>query len=125
MSTRRQEKMARVVRDAVIEAVRNLSDPRITSFVSITRIKVAADMRLADVYFSFFGGSVTDQNKTFTAIEHSRIRIQSFLAGNLNCRFCPILRFHKDEDFKKTLEAWRIIDEEAAKRKEKEQKLQQ
>ena len=115
--------MARIVRDAVSEAVGNLSDPRITVFVSITRVKVAADMRLADVYFSLFGGSETDQNKTFTAIEHARIRVQSFLAGNLECRFCPVLRFHKDEDFKKTMEACRILDEEAAKRKENEQKL--
>ncbi len=114
--------MARVVRDAVSEAVSNLNDPRITSFVSVTHVKVAADLRLADVYFSFFGGSVTDQNKTFTAIEHSRIRIQSFLAGILECRFCPVLRFHNDENFKKTMEAWRILDEEAAKRKEREQK---
>ncbi len=114
--------MARVVRDAVSEAVANLNDPRITSFVSVTRVKVAADMRLADVYFSLFGGSETDQNKTYTALEHSRIRVQSFLAGMLNVRFCPILRFHKDENFKKTMEAWRILDEEAAKRKEKEAK---
>lgn len=117
--------MARVIRDAVIEAIRNLSDPRITSFVSITHVKVAADLRLADVYFSFFGGNETDQNKTFAAIEHSRIRIQSFLAGTLECRFCPILRFHKDENFKKTMEAWRILDEEAAKRRENEQKQQE
>ena len=108
--------MARVIRDAISEAVSNLNDPRITAFVSITRVKVAADMRLADVYFSFFGGSVAEQNKTFTAIEHAKIKIQSFLARGLNCRFCPVLRFHKDEDFKKTLEAWRILDEEAAKR---------
>lgn len=125
MSTRRQERMARIVRDAVSEAIGNLSDPRIKSFVSITRVKVAADMRLADVYMSFFGGKETDQNKTFQAIEHSRIRIRSFLAEILTCRFCPVLRFHMDEDFKKTLEAWRILDEEAAKRKEIEQKQQQ
>jgi len=116
MLTRRQEKMARVIRDAVSQAVANLSDPRITAFVSITRVKVAADMRIADVYISLFGGSAAEQNITFKAIEHARLRIQSFLAGILNCRCCPVLRFHQDEDLKKTIETWRILDEEAAKR---------
>jgi ribosome-binding factor A len=113
--------MARIVRDAVSQAVANLSDPRITSFVSITRVRMAADMRIADVYFSLFGGSDADQKKTFIAIEHARVRIQSILAGGLDCRFCPVLRFYKDEQLKKTMEAFRILDEEAEKRKEKEE----
>ena len=121
MSTRRQEKMARIVRDAVSGAVANLSDPRITSFVSILRVQVAADLRIADVYFSLFGGSDADQRKTFVAIEHARARIQSILAGSLECRYSPVLRFHRDEQFKKTMEAYHILDEEAARRRSEEQ----
>jgi ribosome-binding factor A len=121
MSMRRQEKMARIVRDAVSGAVANLSDPRITSFVSVMRVQVAANLRIADVYFSLFGGSEADQKKTFAAIEHARVRIQSILADGLECRFCPFLRFHMDEQFKKTMEAYHILDEEAARRRSEEQ----
>ena len=112
MATRRQEKAARIVREAVSDAIANhLNDPRIVAFVSVTRVDMAADLRSADVYISIFGGNDATQNKTFAAIMHARARIQSLLAARLKSKFCPVLRFHKDEKFRKTLETMNLIDE--------------
>jgi ribosome-binding factor A len=114
MATRRQEKVARVIKEAVSDAItHHLSDPRIEGFVSITRVDVAPDMRNADVYLSIFGKDDAGQNKTFAAIEHARSRIQSLLAGKVQSKFCPVVHFHRDEKFKKTLETMRLIDEAA------------
>lgn len=41
---------------------------------------------------------------------HAKNRIQSLLAGKLQGKFCPVLRFHQDEEFKKTLETMKLID---------------
>jgi len=126
MATRRQEKVARVVKEVVSDAIANhLNDPRIEGFVSVTRIDMSADLRSADVYLSIFGsnqvlksGAKRDpakgdaaQNKTFAAITHAKSRIQSLLAGKLQRKFCPVLRFHRDEEFKKTLETMKLIDQ--------------
>jgi ribosome-binding factor A len=114
MATRRQEKVARVIKEAVSDAItHHLSDPRIEGFVSVTRVDVAPDMRNADVYLSIFGKDEAGQNKTFAAIEHARSRIQSLLAGKVQSKFCPVVHFHRDEKFKKTLETMRLIDEAA------------
>jgi len=111
MATRRQEKVARVVKEAVSDAIANhLNDPRIEGFVSVTRVDMAPDLRNADVYLSIFGKDETSQNKTFAAIAHAKSRIQSLLAGKLQCKFCPVLRFYRDEKFKKTLETMKLID---------------
>jgi len=121
MPTRRQEKIARVVREAVSDAIANhLSDPRIESFVSVTKVDVSADMRIADVYLSTFGGTETAQNKTFTAILHAKSRIQSILAEHSQSRFCPVINLHKDENFKKTLETMKLIDDLAAEFKDED-----
>ncbi len=110
--TRRQEKVARVVKEVVSDAIaHHLNDPRIGGFVSVTRVDMAPDLRNADVYLSIFGKSDTSQNKTFAAITHAKSRIQSLLGGRLQSKFCPVLRFHKDEKFKKTLETMRLIDQ--------------
>jgi ribosome-binding factor A len=115
MVTRRQEKVARVVKEAVSNAItHHLSDPRIEGFVSVTRVEMAADLRNADVYLSIFGKDQTSQNKTFTAITHAKSRIQSLLAGQLKSKFCPVLHFYRDEKFKKTLETMRLIDQAAS-----------
>ena len=112
MATRRQEKVARVIKEAVSDAIANkLSDPRIEGFVSVTRVEASLDLRNAEVYVSIFGRREVSQRRTFAAIEHARARIQSFVAERLQSRFCPVLHFRIDEKFKKTLETMNIIDE--------------
>lgn len=121
MATRRQVKVARVIKEAVSDAVANhLNDPRIEGFVSVMRVEVAADLRNADVYISIFGKDETAQNKTFAAITHAKNRIQSLLAHNLRSKFCPVLRFHRDEKIKNTLETIRLIDQTASELKNKD-----
>jgi len=121
MVTRRQQKVARVVKEAVSDAIANhLNDPRIEGFVSVTRVDTAADLRNADVYLSIFGRDDTAQNKTFVAIIHAKSRIQSLLANKLQSKFCPVLRFHRDKEFKKTLEIMKLIDQAAGELKKKD-----
>jgi ribosome-binding factor A len=121
MPTRRQEKVARMIREVVSDAIANhLNDPRITGFVSVTRVEVMADLRSADVYLSIFASDEAGKDKTFAAITHARTRIQSFLAAALESRFCPVLRFHVDEQFRKTLDVMRLIDEVAGERRQRE-----
>lgn len=115
MPTRRQEKVARVIREIVSDVIANhLSDPRITGFVSVTRVDVTADLRSADVYLSVFAAADSARERSFAAITHARPRIQSFLAGALESKFCPVLRFHEDEQFRKTLETMKLIDQVAS-----------
>ena len=111
MATRRQEKLARIVKEAVSDAIANhLNDPRISGFVSVTRVDMTADLRSADVYISIFGSDQVAQNRAFEAITHAKSRIQSLLASQVRSKFCPALHFFKDEKFKKTLETLNLID---------------
>jgi len=121
MPTRRQEKVARVVKEAVSDAISNhLNDPRIEGFVSVTRVDMSTDLRNADVYLSIFGKNEAAENKTFSAISHARSRIQSLLARKMQSKFCPILRLCRDETFKKTMETLKLIEQTADEQKEKE-----
>jgi ribosome-binding factor A len=126
MPTRRQEKVARVIREVVSDVIaHHLSDPRITGFVSVTRVEVMADLRSADVYLSIFASDESTKGKTFAAITHARTRIQSFLAEALDSKFCPVLRFREDEQFRKTLEVMKLIDQVASERQNKDTEPQE
>ena len=121
MATRRQEKVARIVKEAVSDAIMNhLNDPRIEGFVSVTRVEMTADLRNANVYISIFGKDQNSQDKTFTAITHAKNRIQSLLAGRIRSKFCPVLHFYRDDEFKKTLETMRLIDQAVSELEPKE-----
>ena len=109
-----------MVKEVVSDAVANhLSDPRIEGFVSVTRVDIASDLRNAGVYISIFGKDDSTQEKTFVAIKHARTRIQSLLAGRLRSKFCPVLRFYRDEKFKKTLETMNLIDQAVGEMEQK------
>ena len=114
MATRRQEKVARIVKEAVSNAItQHLNDPRIEGLISITKVEMAADLRSANVYISILGKNEAAQNKTFSAITHAKSRIQSLLSGEMQSKFCPVLHFHKDDKFKKTLETIKLIEKVA------------
>lgn len=118
MPTRRQEKVARVVKEVVSDAIANhLSDPRIEGLVTVTRVEPSPDLRTAEVYLSVLASSDAVRNKTFAAINHAAKRIQSLLGPALSSKFCPVLRFHRDEQFHKTLETMRLIEEVANERR--------
>jgi len=127
MPTRRQEKISRIIRDAVSDAIANhLNDPRIeTTLVSVTRTDVSADLRIANVYLSVFGGTEAEQNRAFDAVMHARGRIQMLLAERLQSRFCPVLNLHRDDKFKKALETMKLIDDLAKEFKDKDSVDQQ
>jgi ribosome-binding factor A len=117
MATRRQEKVGRQIQRAVSEVITNhLSDPRIEGLVSVTRVDVAPDLRAADVYLSVLAKDVATENRTLVAIEHARSRIQAWLAGTIRTRFCPVVRLHRDDQFKKTIEIVNLIDQLADER---------
>jgi ribosome-binding factor A len=121
MASRRQEKVARVIREATSDAIANhLSDPRITGFVSITHVDVAPDLRSAEVFLSILAPRENDRQKSFAGITHAQRRIQSFVAAALATKFCPVLHFHLDEHFQKTLETMRLIDQVAGEHPKEE-----
>jgi ribosome-binding factor A len=120
MPTRRQERVARLIREVVSDAiVSHLSDPRIVGLVSVTRVDVSADMRNADVYLSIFRASDSEKDRTFEAITHARARIQALLAAAMHSKFCPVLRFHRDAQFQKMLETMRLIEQVASEHRDR------
>jgi len=113
--------MSRVIRDVVSDAIANhLNDPRIEAFVSVTRTEISADLRVANVYLSLFGGSEAVQNRTFDAIMHAKRRIQTLVAEQLQVRFSPVLNIHRDDKFKKALETMKLIEDVAKEFKDKD-----
>ena len=120
MPSRRQEKVARVVKEVVSETIlSHLSDPRITGFVSVTRVEMTPNLRKAEVYVSILADTEAAQRKTFAAINHASKRIQSLLGARLESKFCPVLYFHRDEQFQKTMETMRLFDEVAHERQDR------
>ncbi len=115
MSARRLEKLAKIIQTTVSEVIQNhLSDPRITGLISVTRVQVSPDLRLARVYLSLAGTDAKQENLTLQAVKHARGFIQTRLADTLTTRTCPRLDFQLDESIKKGFAITHILDQIAA-----------
>ena len=85
------------INDAVAQelavCLRELRDPRlIDNFVSITRAEVAADLKVARIYFSALG----NQKEAKDALVAAQGKLRHHLAVTLNLRLTPELLFTAD-----------------------------
>jgi ribosome-binding factor A len=102
-----QKELAQVI-------MRELNDPRLTGMPSITRVKVSADLSIADVYVTIMG-TPGQQSAALNALRHSAGMMRTKLTKMLTLRQAPYLKFHIDENLKKelaVLETLRIVAEE-------------
>ena len=112
MATRRQEKVARVIKESVSKTIlTRLSDPRIQGLVTVTEVDVSPDMKQATVFLSVLGVDEAAQQLTVTAICHAAGVIQAALGHAMTSRFVPHLKFEQDRKFQKTLETFRLIEQ--------------
>ena len=121
MVSRRQEKFTRLIKEVVSDIILNrLSDPRIDGIISVTQVDISPDLRNAEVYLSIMAANDKVRKRTFTAIEHARVHIQSQLVRRMTSKFCPRLHFQEDRKLRKTLETLRIIEEAGSELKERD-----
>ena len=92
--------------------MRDLNDPRLPSIVSITRVKVSADLSIADVYVTIMG-TPGQQSAGLNALKHSAGLMRTKLTKALTLRQAPFLKFHIDEGLKKELAVLDLLDKVA------------
>lgn len=110
MSTRRSKKLEEALRRGLSSIILyELKDPRI-NFVTVTRVELSADLRMAKVYISILGDEAL-KKKTLRAIEHARGHIQSVVGKRLGVRYTPVLNFCLEETAEKGFHVSRLIEE--------------
>jgi ribosome-binding factor A len=82
--------------------LRDLNDPRLSGFPSVTRVKVSPDLSIADVYVTVMG-TPGHQEAALNALKHSAGVMRTKLTKVLSIRQAPYLKFHLDEGLKKEL----------------------
>src|SRR5438067_7881281 len=120
--SRRTEMLASTIQRELAEMImRDLQDPRLTGLPSITRVKVSADLSIADVYITVMG-TEGQQTAALNALKHSAGMMRSKLTKALTLRQAPFLKFHIDENLKKELallDLLRKVEEETAEQDRK------
>jgi ribosome-binding factor A len=112
--SRRTERVGSTIQQELAQILmRELNDPRLAEhMIAITRVKVSADLSVADVYVTIMG-TAGQQNAALNALRHSAGLMRTKLTKNLSMRQAPFLKFHIDENLKKELEVLDLLDQVA------------
>lgn len=88
--------------------LRDLQDPRLTGFPSITRVQVSPDLAQADVFVTVMG-TAGQQTAALNALKHSAGLMRTKLTKSLTLRQAPFLKFHMDENLRRELAVLDLI----------------
>ncbi len=97
----RQERLSALIRQEISEILlRRVKDPRISSFLVITEVKMSKDLRYAHIYVSVYG-SEEEKKQTMKGLESAKGFIRSELGKDLRIRFVPEIFFELDDSLEK------------------------
>ena len=107
----RTERINYSIRKVLANAINNdLSDPRIASYVSITKVSVSPDLSRANIYVSLFLESYT-QDEVLSALRSSSGRLRKIISTKLRIRKIPKLTFLVDSGMDEALKIDKLIDQ--------------
>jgi ribosome-binding factor A len=89
---------------------RDLRDPRLDEFVSVTEVSVSSDLRYARVYISSVGGQQKEP-QILGALSSAAGFLRSELAKKVRLRRMPELHFQWDNSIEHGDRVLRLIDE--------------
>ncbi|MCL2138197.1 MAG: 30S ribosome-binding factor RbfA [Treponema sp.] len=108
----RTERLGRLIQQIIGSLILEgkIKDPRVTSFISITRVNVSRDLSFADVYVSNIQKSANLQRST-EGMQSAAGFIRSHLGTVLHIRKIPNLRFHADASIRDGFDLVKKIDQ--------------
>ena len=118
-NARRIQRLENVILQTVGPLISHgLNDPRL-EMVTVTRIRLSADLSKARVNWSCLGGD-GNRSKATHALEHARGHLQSAVARALQTRTTPRLDFYYDAGLEHSVRVNAILDRLARERAERE-----
>ncbi len=93
MPTRRQQRIAKLIRQEISKLLLfNTRDPRI-NFVTVTEVKISSDLKSAMIYVSLLQD---DEKDAMSGLESATPYLRRQLAQNVSLRYMPKLVFKID-----------------------------
>lgn len=110
MPSERLEKVAEAIKQEVAMILqRQLKDPRV-GFVTVTKVRVTADLQHATVYFSLLEGH-GDPSETEAGLKSAQGYIRRLLGDRLRLRITPEITFRSDSTVTDSFRISKILED--------------
>ncbi|KPK33451.1 MAG: ribosome-binding factor A [Chlamydiae bacterium SM23_39] len=99
MKKNRINRVNSLLKEVISEVIRkDIYDPEISNFLTITKVSVSKDLRNAKVYVSVIGDN---REKTINALQQKSKEIYAIASKKVVLRYFPVLTFLLDDSMDK------------------------
>ena len=106
---KRSDKVADLIQKEISEMlVRSIKDPRV-GFVTITRVNVSDDCRLARVYFSVMG-TVAEKERSMKGLDSAKGYVRRELGRRMTLKHVPEIVFKFDPSIEYAIHLGEVFD---------------
>lgn len=111
MPSYRAERMSQQVQQQVsIMFTREVSDPRLAG-ANVTRVETSGDLRYVKIFIAPIKGDPEATEEMMAALDHATGFFRRQIAGNLDLKFAPEVRFLLDRAIEKGEHFLQILEE--------------
>ena len=109
--THRIERVNSLIRQEISQLLqRQVKDPRLGNFITVTQVSTSADLKYAKVFVSCIG-SKEEKQETLSVLAAASGFFRSELAGRLKLRYIPELIFQWDDSIERGDHLLKLIDD--------------
>ncbi len=106
----RIERVNSLIRQEISQLLqREVKDPRLSSFITVTEVITAPDMKHSRVYISHLG-TEAERNEALKTLTAAAGFFRRELAKTLKLRYTPELSFHGDDSIERADRISQLID---------------
>ena len=117
--TRRAERVSNLIRQEICELLQEqVNDPRLSGFISVTKVSTSPDLKQAKVYISVLGDQV-NKNETIQGFKSASGFFRRELSRRLILRSIPELSFEIDDSIEHGAKILKLIEQVASDSAEK------
>lgn len=110
-NSHRQQKVASIINEALIDILKRgkMLDIRLFDCpITITKVVVTGDLKIANCYFLPFNTKLTIAEIT-ESLNKSKNAIRGFVTNKINMKYSPDIRFHYDQGFDNTTKVEELL----------------
>ncbi|HJD56147.1 MAG TPA: 30S ribosome-binding factor RbfA [Rickettsia endosymbiont of Pyrocoelia pectoralis] len=110
-NSHRQQKVASIINEALIDILRRgkmLDSKLFDCPITITKVVVTGDLKVANCYFLPFNTKLTLEEIT-ESLNKSKNAIRGFVTNKINMKYSPDIRFHYDQGFDNTTKVEELL----------------
>lgn len=110
---RRIERLNRLIRDEISELLRRqVKDPRLSGFITVTRVSTSPDLRHAKIFISIIGNE-DEKKECLKGLAAASGFLRRELSLRLTLRRTPELSFHYDDSIDQGTHVLQLITQVA------------